>query len=121
MAGLDEQFQRYFQALDRARGEDRCFLCRRTPAEVKNFFGFDEDGIPHEADAYGLEDVVLERSDIMSYLGLRPICAVCQLNLDALCLLGERPLLDRILNEMERERDRLWPPDDGEGVGEGVS
>jgi hypothetical protein len=110
VSGLDGDFQRYFEALDRARGQDRCFLCRRRPAEVKSFFGFDEDGVPHEAEAYGLEDVVLERTDIMSYVGLRPICAVCQLNFDALCLLGERPLLERILDEMQRERDRLWPP-----------
>ena len=35
--------------------------------------------------------------------------AICQLNLDALALLGERDILDRVLDEMERDRDRLWP------------
>ena len=29
-------------ALDRAGQKDRCYPCRRTPAEVKLFFGFDE-------------------------------------------------------------------------------
>ena len=109
MSGLDKDFQHYFGALDRARGEDRCFVCRRTPAEVKAFFGFGEDGVPREATTHGLEDVVLEATDIMSYRGLRPVCAICQLNLDALGMLGERAILDRVLDEMERDRDRLWP------------
>jgi hypothetical protein len=39
--GVDGSFQDYFAALDRAGGEDRCYLCRRTPADVKAFFGFD--------------------------------------------------------------------------------
>ncbi len=109
MSGLDKEFQDYFSALDRSRGEDRCFVCRRTPAEVKAFFGFGEDGVPREASARGIEDVVLEATDIMSYRGLRPVCAICQLNMDALTLLGERRVLDGLLDEMQDERDRLWP------------
>mgnify|MGYP001594747576 CR=1 FL=1 len=113
MSGFDKEFQRYFAALDRSRGEDRCFVCRRTPAEVKAFFGFGEDGVPYSAAEHGLEDVVLEASDIMSYHGLRPVCAICQLNVDALVSLDERAVLDRLLDEMQRERERLWP---GEGA-----
>ena len=41
---LDDKFQEYFSALDRAGGEDRCYLCRRTSKEVQHFFGFAEDG-----------------------------------------------------------------------------
>ena len=41
---LHERFSEYFSALERSGGEDRCFLCRRTPADVKQFFGFREDG-----------------------------------------------------------------------------
>lgn len=111
MSGLDEEFQRYFAALDRAGGKDRCYLCRRTPAEVKAFFGFDEDGVPMHAEHFGLEDVVLENTDIMSYRGHRPICAVCQLNFDALFLLGEDRDLEKVLREVRDERDRLWPRD----------
>jgi hypothetical protein len=107
--GIDQRFYEYFQALDRAGGDDRCYLCRRTPAEVKLFFGFDEDGTPLDAEEHGLEDVVLERQDVMSYLGLRPVCAVCQLNLDAIFLLGEDGVLRRVLEEMAKKRDDLWP------------
>ena len=53
--GLDDRFHEYFRALDRAGDEDRCYLCRRTPAEVKQFFGFDEDGTPLEAEEHGIE------------------------------------------------------------------
>ena len=109
MSGLDEEFQRYFAALDRTGGKDRCYLCRRTPAEVKGFFGFDEDGVPSNADAYGIEDVVLEETDIMSYRGHRPVCAVCQLNYDTLFLMGEQRDLERVLREVRDERDKLWP------------
>lgn len=108
---LDRQFQQYFDALERAGNEDRCFLCRRTPAEVKAFFGFHEDGTPIDADKYGIEDVVLDpQLDIMSYKGARPVCAVCQLNLDSILLSDEgATLLKRVLHELEHERDKLWP------------
>ena len=107
---LDRQFQNYFQALERAGNEDRCFLCRRSPSEVKAFFGFHEDGTPIDADKYGIEDVVLEPElDIMSYRGERPICSVCQLNLDSILLAHDGPeLLKKLLWEMEHERERLW-------------
>ena len=39
---IEERFQEYFAALDRAGHKDRCWLCCRTPAEVKAFFGFDD-------------------------------------------------------------------------------
>lgn len=107
---LDRQFQQYFTALDQAGNEDRCFLCRRAPAEVKAFFGFHEDGTPIEAQKYGIEDVVLDpQLDIMSYRGTRPTCAVCQLNLDSLLLTDEgRELLGKVLWELEHEREKLW-------------
>ena len=107
--GLDKQFQEYFEALDRSRGQDRCYICRRTAAEVKAFFGFDEDGIPTEAQNFGLEDVVLEKTDIMSYRGLRPVCAVCQLNFDAIFMLSEHDVLRGLQEEMEHDREKLWP------------
>ena len=109
MSGLDKEFQEYFEALDRSRGQDRCYICRRTPAEVKVFFGFDEDGVPLEAQEYGIEDVVFEKTDIMSYRGFRPICAVCQLNFDAIFMLDEHETLMRVLDEVENRRDKLWP------------
>jgi len=107
---LDRQFQQYFSALDRAGNEDRCFLCRRTPAEVKAFFGFHEDGTPIDADKYGIEDVVLDPElDIMSYKASRPVCAVCQLNLDTILLAEEgREALRKVLWQLEHERERLW-------------
>ena len=110
---LDEKFQTYFTALDRAGNEDRCFLCRRSPSEVKRFFGFHEDGTPIEADTYGIEDVVLDpKIDIMSYHGARPVCAVCQLNYDTIFLAENgRKMLERLLDEMEHQRDKLWPQD----------
>ena len=110
---LDEEFGRYFEALDRSGGEDRCFLCRRTASEVKAFFGFSEDGTPKDAPAHGLEDVVLEATDIMSYRGERPVCAVCQLNYDAIFALDEKDVVLRLMRQMEGERDRLWPDSDG--------
>lgn len=107
---LDRHFQEYFDALERAGGEDRCFLCRRTPADVKAFFGFHEDGTPIDQEAYGIEDVVLDRLDIMSYRGERPVCAICQLNLDSIELSGDGPTLRRLLDQMSDDRDGLWPP-----------
>ncbi len=112
MTGFDEEFQRYFRALDRSGGKDHCFLCRRSAAEVKAFFGFNEDGIPTHAAEFGLEDVVLERTDIMSYRGLRPVCAVCQLNLDSLFALDEGNLLQDVIRQVRDERDLLWPGED---------
>jgi len=109
--GISERFDEYFAALDRAGGEDRCYLCRRTPADVKLFFGFDEDGTPLDAEEHGLEDIVLEKQDVMSYRGVRPVCAVCQLNLDAIFALGETAVIGRLLREMEAKRDELWPDD----------
>jgi len=106
---IDERFQEYFSALDRSGQKDRCFLCRRTPAEVKFFFGFDEDGVPLKAGDFGLEDVALQDTDIMSYRGERPVCAVCQLNFDTMFALDEHDVLRRLLDEMEHHRDHLWP------------
>ena len=41
---IDDKFQGYSSALDRAGGEGRCYICRHTAKEVKHFFGFDEGG-----------------------------------------------------------------------------
>lgn len=110
---IDSNFQEYFSALDRAGDADRCFLCRRSPAEVKQFFGFHEDGTPLEAEAHGLEDVVLDNLDIMSYRGIRPICAVCQLNFDTIFMAENgQQVLRALLRQMELERDGLWPRDE---------
>ena len=108
---LDGEFQEYFSALDRSGNEDRCFLCRRSPAEVKTFFGFQEDGTPIDAAEYGIEDVVLPPNlDIMSYRGTRPVCAVCQLNYDTIFLASNGPsVLRQVLAEMQHERSKLWP------------
>jgi hypothetical protein len=106
---LDERFLEYFAALDRAGQKDRCYLCRRTPAEVKLFFGFDEDGVPLKAGEFGLEDVSLDETDIMTYRGERPLCAICQLSFDAIFALGERRVIDRLIDETEQNRDYLWP------------
>jgi len=106
---IDEHFQEYFEALDRSGNKDHCYLCRRTPAEVKRFFGFDEDGAPERAAEYGLEDVVLEEADIMSYRGIRPVCAVCQLNFDAIFMLREHDVVRSLLGTMEQKREFLWP------------
>ena len=109
MTPIDDRFQEYFAALDRAAGADHCYLCRRTSAEVKAFFGFQEDGTALNAKEFGLEDVALANADIMSYRGVRPVCAVCQLNFDALFLLGEHAVLQELLGEMENQREHLWP------------
>ncbi len=105
---IEDEFQNYFDAV--GSGPDRCYLCRRTPAEVKFFFGFDEDGEPLDAAQHGIEDIVLEKMDIMSYRGERPVCAVCQLNMDAIALLDEMPVLRELSRQMREERERLWPP-----------
>ena len=112
---LDDKFQEYFSALDRAGGEDRCYICRRTAKEVKHFFGFDEDGEPFDIELFGLEDVSLTEVDIMSYRGRRPVCAVCQLNVDAIAALGERDVLDHVITEMTTRRAHLWPHDEVDG------
>ena len=109
---LDDKIQEYFSALDRAGGEDRCYLCRRTAKEVKHFFGFDEDGEPFNVELFGLEDVNLTDVDIMSYRGLRPVCAVCQLNLDSLFAIDEGELLQDVIRQVRDERDLLWPGED---------
>ena len=109
---LDDKFMEYFSALDRAGGEDRCYLCRRTAKEVKHFFGFDEDGEPFDVELFGLEDVSLTEVDIMSYRGRRPICAVCQLNVDAIAAVGEGEVLDHLIGEMKNRREHLWPHDE---------
>lgn len=113
MSGMDEEFQRYFEALDRAGGEDRCYLCRRTSADVKAFFGFDEDGVPTRAAEFGLEDVVFEKTDVMSYRGHRPVCTICQLNFETLFLLGEERHVEQVLREIREEREKLWPEPPG--------
>ena len=107
---LDKQFQQYFKSLERTGNRDVCFLCRRSPAEVKRFFGFHEDGTPIDADQYGIEDVVLDHHvDIMSYAGTRPVCAVCQLNHDTIMMAeGGEAMRDKVLDELENESDRLW-------------
>lgn len=105
---IEDEFQNYFESV--GDGPDRCYLCRRTPAEVKHFFGFDEDGEPLDAARHGIEDIVLEKMDIMSYRGERPVCAVCQLNMDAIALLDEMPVLRELSRQMREERERLWPP-----------
>lgn len=106
---LEQKFQEYFAGLDRAGNKDRCYLCCRTPAEVKRFFGFAEDGTPLDAAEYGIEDVVLDVLDVMSYRGVRPVCAVCQLNFDGIFLLGEHETVRQLQAEMEHARESLWP------------
>jgi len=113
---IDEHFHLYFAALDRAGQHDRCFLCRRTPADVKHFFGFDENGIALDAARYGLEDVVLMATDIMSYRGERPICAVCQINVDAIGILDEEAIVRRIYEQMATRREELWPEHPGPSI-----
>lgn len=115
MSRIDEHFHEYFAALDRSGQQDRCFLCRRTPADVKHFFGFDEDGVAIDAARYGLEDVVLEASEIMSYRGERPVCAVCQINVDGIHVLGEEEVLARLHQQMTTHREFLWPLPPGRG------
>ena len=118
--GMEQRFQEYFKALDRSGHKDRCYLCCRTPADVKRCLGFNEDGTPIEAKEYGLEDIVLTpRLDVMSYRGERPVCVVCQLNFDSIFLLEEHGTLRKLLDQMEERREELWPerdsqPNDGE-------
>jgi len=112
---LDDKFQEYFSALDRSGGEDRCYLCRRTSKEVKHFFGFDEDGEAFDVELFGLEDVNLNEVDIMSYRGRRPVCAVCQLNIDAIAALEEMDVLEHLLSEMTARREHLWPHNEADG------
>ena len=109
---VHERFQEYFEALDQS-GSDRCYLCRRTPADVKRFFGFHEDGTPLEAERFGIDHVDLGELDVMTYRAERPLCAVCQLNLDTLFLAEEGPVLLRVLRQAREERERLWPGPDG--------
>jgi hypothetical protein len=107
---IEERFQEYFSALDRSGDKDRCFICCRSPAEIKRFFGFAEDGTPLDAPAYGLEDVIMEDLDVMSYRGIRPVCAVCQLNFDALFHVGDHErTLRHLLGQMHHQRELLWP------------
>jgi hypothetical protein len=106
---LEQKFREYFAGLERAGNKDRCYLCCRTPAEVKRFFGFAEDGTPLDAAEYGIEDVVLDELDVMSYRGVRPVCAVCQLNFDGIFLLGEHATVKQLHEEMEHARESLWP------------
>jgi hypothetical protein len=111
---MEQQFQEYFAALDRSGNKDRCYICCRTPADVKRFLGFNEDGTPIEAKEYGLEDVVLPpKLDVMSYRGERPVCVVCQLNFDSIFLLEEHEVLRRVVAEMEERREELWPENEG--------
>ena len=112
MTSIDKHFQEYFASMDHA-GDDRCYLCRRTPSDVKTFFGFNEDGTPIDADEYGIEDVVLYKLDIMSYKGTRPVCAVCQLNFEMIYMTGDHAVLGKLLSEIENEREMLWPGDEG--------
>lgn len=107
---IDENFHEYFSALDRAQGADCCYLCRRSAAEVKRFFGFHEDGTPLEAERFGIEHVAAGDLDVMSYRGTRPVCAICQLNVDAIFVDHEGPVLLRVLRELKEQRDHLWPP-----------
>jgi len=110
---IEKRFLEYFEALDRSGDQDRCFLCCRTGADVKAFFGFHEDGTPIDAGAYGIEDVVLPpRQDVMSYRGTRPVCAVCQLNFDAIFLAGDKPVVAQLLEAMETRREDLWPDEE---------
>ena len=106
---IEKHFQEYFGALERSDNKDRCWLCCRTPAEVKAFFGFEEDGTPIDADEFGIEDIEPGPQDVMSYKAVRPVCAVCQLNLDAIFLAEEQAELERLLTQMRDERETLWP------------
>jgi hypothetical protein len=107
---MEQQFQEYFTALDRSGNKDRCYICCRTPADVKRFLGFNEDGTPIEAKEFGLEDVVLPpKLDVMSYRGERPVCVVCQLNFDSIFLLEEEDTLAALIAQMKTRREDLWP------------
>ena len=45
----------------------------------------------------------------MSYRGARPVCAVCQLNIDAISALGENEVHSEVIQRMRERRDDLWP------------
>ena len=45
----------------------------------------------------------------MSYRGPRPVCAICQLNADAITALGETAVHDEVVERMRERRDELWP------------
>ena len=110
VSSMEESFQEYFAALERSGNKDRCYICCRTPADVKRFLGFNEDGTPIEAREYGLEDVVLPpKLDVMSYRGERPVCVVCQLNFDGIFMLEETEVLRNVIREMKERREHLWP------------
>ena len=49
--------------------------------------------------------------DVMSYRADRPVCAVCQLNIDSIFLSGEGEVLERVLEQMRERREELWPQD----------
>lgn len=91
-------------------GLHRCYLCCRAPAEVKRFFGFDQDGEPVDAEAHGIENVMLERLDIMSQAGPHPVYAACHLNTDTISILGEDHALRELGRWIREERGRLGPP-----------
>ncbi len=106
---IDQSFHDYFVSA-RSRGRRGPLL--PVPAHTGRgqvVFGFGEDGTPLNSEKFGIEDITLERQDVMSYLGLRPVCAVCQLNHDALFAMGEHEVLERVAREMEHKREDLWP------------
>jgi hypothetical protein len=78
-------------------------------ASAHNSGAIGEDGTPLDAAEYGIEDVVLDELDVMSYRGVRPVCAVCQLNFDGIFLLGEHATVKQLHEEMEHARESLWP------------
>jgi hypothetical protein len=45
----------------------------------------------------------------MSYRGRRPVCAICQLNVDTISALDESDVLSHVLDEMKTKREHLWP------------
>ena len=49
----------------------------------------------------------------MSYRGPRPVCAVCQLNVDAISALGEEAVFTQVVTRMRENRDDLWPRTSG--------
>jgi hypothetical protein len=107
---IEERFQEYFAALDRSGDKDRCYVCCRTPAEVKAFFGFHEDGTPIDAEAYGIEDVVLAAGAGRDELprpppDLRGVPAQRRRDLSLRRSAG----LNDVLDEMHERREELWP------------
>ena len=67
-----------------------------------------------DADLYGIEHVDIGEIDIMSYRGRRPICAICQLNVDAISAVDEGDVLNHVIEEMKVRREHLWPHDKAE-------